>query len=207
MPVNELPIRSSLAADTGSVVVAGPPMSGKYELLFRLLCEKADRALVISTGHDAARVRDDYESLTGSTPDSLGVVDCVTRAHQRDVSDTDLTKYVSSPKNLTAIGVKFTELTETMQGEDVAVGVHSLSELLMYWDADRIYQFTRVLLGQTRSEGWFTGAVISSTMHEERTLHTLLDPFDAVVDTRTTDDGRECRLRNRTGSPCEWHSF
>ena len=207
MPANNHPLPSALDLQKESVVISGPPMSGKYELLHRLLGAEADRALVISTGHPADRVREDHTSLTGHSAETIGIVDCVSREQQRDVVDDELTKYASSPKNLTDIGVKFTELIETMRGDDVAVGVHSLSQLLMYWDVDRIYQFTRVLLGQARSEGWLTVAVINSTMHEERVLHTLLDPFEAVVDTRTTDTAREFRVRDRTGLPGEWESF
>ncbi|MCL9816112.1 DUF7504 family protein [Natronocalculus amylovorans] len=207
MPENRHPLPSALDLQKESIVISGPPMSGKYELWHRLLGTEADRSLVISTGHPADRVRDDYITLSGHSGDSIGIVDCVSREQQRDVADDEFTKYASSPKNLTDIGVKFTELIETMRGEEVAVGVHSLSQLLMYWDVDRIYQFTRVLLGQARSEGWPTIAVINSTMHEERVLHTLLDPFEAVIDTRTTDTDRELRVRDRTGLPGEWERF
>jgi len=44
-------------------------------------------------------------------------------------------------------------------------------------------------------------------MHDERTLHTLLDPFDTVVDTRTTDEGWEMRARDRSSSPTAWQEF
>ena len=94
-----------------------------------------------------------------------------------------------------------------MSGEDVAVGVHSLSQLLMYWEADRIYQFTRVLLGQARSQDWPVIAVLNPTMHDEQVVHTLLDPFDTIVDTRVSEATREFRVRNRTSSPSDWRSF
>jgi len=207
MSVEELPLAPTLT-DAESVVIAGPPMSGKYELMHRILGEAADRAIVLSTGHDAERVRTDYTETTGHDSDSIAIVDCVTREQGSDIADTDLNKYASSPKNLTELGVKFTELAERWEGNpETAVGVHSLSQLLMYWDADRIYQFVRVLLGRTRSQDWLTVAVINSTMHDERTLHTLLEPFDAVVDTRTTDDGWEMRLRDRSSSPTPWQQF
>ncbi|WP_138007529.1 DUF7504 family protein [Halalkalirubrum salinum] len=190
-----------------AIVISGPPMSGKYQLLLRLLGAIADRAIVVSTGHDAETISEEYQSLTGHDDRSIGVIDCVTREQRQSVTDTELRKYASSPKNLTEIGVKFTELTEVMDGQDVAVGVHSLSQLLMYWEADRIYQFTRVLLGQARSQGWPVIAVINPTMHDEQVVHTLVDPFDTVVDTRVSETAREFRVRNRTSSPSEWRSF
>jgi hypothetical protein len=207
MSVKELPLAPTLT-DAESVVITGPPMSGKYELMHRILGAAGERAIVLSTGHDAERVRADYTTTTGHSPDSIAIVDCVTREQGTTIEDTELTKYASSPKNLTELGVKFTELAENWDRHpQTTVGLHSLSQLLMYWDADRIYQFTRVLLGRTRNQDWLTVAVINSTMHDERTLHTLLDPFDTVVDTRTTDEGWEMRLRDRMSSPTPWKPF
>ena len=207
MSVEELPLAPTLT-DAESVVIAGPPMSGKYDLMHRLLGEAGQQAIVLSTGHDAERVRTDYADTTDEDPDTVAIVDCVSREQGGEVEDTDRTKYASSPKNLTELGVKFTELAENWDDQpETSVGLHSLSQLLMYWDADRIYQFVRVLLGRTRNQEWLTVAVINSTMHDERTLHTLLDPFDTVVDTRTTDEGWEMRLRNRSSSPTPWEQF
>ena len=207
MSVEELPLAPTLT-DAESVVIAGPPMSGKYELMHRILGKAGERAIVLSTGHDAERVRADYAETTGHDPDTCAVVDCVTREQGGEADDTDRTKYAASPKNLTELGVKFTELAENWEAHpETSVAVHSLSQLLMYWDADRIYQFVRVLLGRTRNQGWLTVAVINSTMHDERTLHTLLDPFDTVVDTRTTDEGWEMRARDRNASPTAWQPF
>jgi len=206
MSVEELPLAPRLT-DTASIIIAGPPMSGKYELMHRIFGATADHALVLSTGHDANAVREDYTSITGNDGDSAAVIDCVSREQGADVEDTEFTKYVSSPKNLTDLGVKFTQLAETMAELEPTVGLHSLSQLLMYWEADRIYQFTRVLLGQTGNEGWPTVAVINSTMHDEQTIHTLLDPFETVVDTRTEDDGRQMRIRGRLSSPTPWQQF
>jgi len=207
MSVEELPLAPTLT-DAESVVIAGPPMSGKYDLMHRLLGEAGQRAIILSTGHDAERVRSDYTDTTGDEPDNIAVVDCVSREQGGEADDTERTKYASSPKNLTELGVKFTELAENWEAHpETSVGVHSLSQLLMYWDADRIYQFVRVLLGRTRNQEWLTVAVINSTMHDERTLHTLLDPFDTVVDTRTTDEGWEMRARDRNSSPTAWQPF
>ena len=77
MSVEELPLAPTLT-DAESVVIAGPPMSGKYELMHRILGNAGERAIVLSTGHDAERVRSDYTEATGHDPDSVAVVDCVT---------------------------------------------------------------------------------------------------------------------------------
>ena len=182
---------------------------------FRLLAAGADLAMEPHARADADGVElrmdfaadplDQLESYDGELP---VLVTNRVAWEGGEAADTELTKYASSPKNLTELGVKFTELAEQWEDQpDTTVGVHSLSQLLMYWDADRIYQFVRVLLGRTRNQDWLTVAVINSTMHDERTLHTLLDPFDTVVDTRTTDEGWEMRLRDRSSSPTDWQEF
>jgi hypothetical protein len=191
-----------------AVLIAGPPMSGKYELLLGLLGSLGERSIVVSTENDADRVRADFESMGRSRPgDGLGVVDCVS-ARNEAVTDTELTKYASAPDNLTAIGVKFTDLAESFRNRgfaDVSVGFHSLSTLLMYFDAERVYQFLRVFNGQVEDSGWTGVATLGSTMHDERTLHTLYDPFDTVVETRVEAD-REYRVRSR-GGVGDWTAF
>lgn len=189
--------------------MAGPPMSGKYHLLLRLLAELGERRIVVSTEDPADEVRAEFASAVGADPgEEFGVVDCVS-ARSGDVSDTELVKYASSAENLTAIGVKFTDLAETFRerGETpVSVGFHSLSTLLMYFDVQRVYRFVRVFAGQIEDSGWTGVATVGSTMHDEQTLHTLYDPFDSVIETRVGDEGREYRLRD-SGGMGEWTAF
>lgn len=192
-----------------SVLVAGPPMTGKYQLLFRILGEAADRGIVITTGDPAEDVRAEFVDAAGCAPADVGVVDCVSKQQGASVEDDDLTRYVSSPKNVTEIGMKFTDQFERFREYDdqVGVGLHSLSELLVYLDAQDVYKFTRVLTKQAESEGWFTVATVGSTMHDERTLHTMYEPFDTVIDTREEDGRRELRVRDGRGPASEWAEF
>jgi KaiC/GvpD/RAD55 family RecA-like ATPase len=192
-----------------SLLVAGPPMTGKYQLLFELLGEAADRGIVITTGDPAEDVRAEFVDAANCSPSDVGVVDCVTKQQGGSVADDDLTRYVSSPKNVTEIGMKFTDQFERFREYDdqVGVGLHSLSELLVYLDAEDVYKFTRVLTKQAESEGWFTVATIGSTMHDEQTLHTMYEPFDTVIDTREQDGQRELRVRDGREPAAAWSQF
>ena len=193
--------------DADSVLVSGPPMSGKYDLFNRLLAEWAAEPVVISTGRTAEKVRDDYETITGRDGDDVTVVDCVTHEQGDKREDTPTTKYVASAGNLTDIGIKFTDIVESSTGRDRAVGVYSLSQLLMYWDPERIDRFTRVMTSQTSGEGWPFVGVVGSTAHDEQVVHTLHEPFEVVVETRVEDDDREFRVRGRVGGPSDWTGF
>ncbi|VTT85231.1 hypothetical protein DM2_113 [Halorubrum sp. DM2] len=190
-----------------SVLISGPPMSGKYDLFNRLLAAWSDGPVVISTGRTAEKVRGDYEELTGKAGDDVVVIDCVTHEQGDKREDTPTTKYVASAGNLTDIGIKFTDVVESSAGRERAVGIYSLSQLLMYWDPERIYQFTRVMTSQTSGEGWPFVGVLGSTAHDEQVVHTLHEPFDTVVETRVDDDAREFRVRDRVGQPSDWQPF
>jgi hypothetical protein len=190
-----------------SVLISGPPMSGKYDLFNRLLAEWTDEPVVISTGRTAEKVRGDYETITGRDGDDVTVIDCVTHEQGDKRDDTPTTKYVGSAGNLTDIGIKFTDVVESSAGRDRAVGVYSLSQLLMYWDPERIYRFTRVMTSQTSGEGWPFVGVVGSTAHDEQVVHTLHEPFELVMETRVEDDDREFRVRGRVGGPSEWTQF
>lgn len=199
----------SLADPPGgtSFLVVGPPMTGKYQLLLEVLAT-AERAILVSTGEPADRVREDFAGV--GDPGALSVVDCVSRERGADAPDIDRVKYAATPQNLTDVGVKFTELAEAYQAESdatAAVGVHSLSQILMYWDAERVYRFARVLVGQVSNAGWVTVATLNGSAHDEQTLHTLYEPFDAIVETREADGERQCRMRTRRADPTPWTSF
>jgi hypothetical protein len=190
-----------------SVLISGPPMSGKYDLFNRLLAEWSTAPVIISTGRTAEKVRGDYETITGKDGDDVLVIDCVTHEQGDKRDDTPTTKYVGSAGNLTDIGVKFTDIVESSAGRERAVGIYSLSQLLMYWDPERIYRFTRVMTSQTSGEGWPFVGVVGSTAHDEQVVHTLYEPFEVVVETRVEDDTREFRVRGRVGQPSEWMPF
>ncbi|SNR37981.1 DUF7504 family protein [Halorubrum vacuolatum] len=190
-----------------SVLVSGPPMSGKYELLMRILAEWSEQPVMISTGRSAGKVREEYEQITDRSGDDLVVIDCASHEQGAEHADTPTTKYVASPGNLTDIGIKFTNVVESSAGLERAIGIHSLSQLLMYWEAERIYQFTRVMAAQSSGEGWPFVAVIGSETHDTQTIHTLHEPFELIVETRVTDDGRQFRTLDRVGGPTEWTDF
>jgi len=201
IPVGEL-------AAGKSVLVRGPAMSGKYDLLLRLLGSLADCSIFVSTSRQSRGAREDFAAY--GDPDCFGVVDCASRVQGQANGGGELVRYASSPKNLTEVGVKFTDLVDQFQDdgvEHVAVGLYSLSELLMYSDTEQVYQFLRVLLAEAGGMGWPTVAVIDDDAAGEQAVSTLTQPFDAVITTRRDDDGRSFRYRDAETEPGEWVAF
>lgn len=192
-------------SEADSVLITGPPMSGEYDLFHHLLHEWTPSPVVISTGRTAEKVRADHGRITGATDDRAVVIDCMTRQREAPAHDADVTRYVASPGNLTDIGVQFTDLVDEMRGDGPhALGVDSLSQLLMYSDPDRIHRFTRALATQAANEDWPFVATLGSTMHDKEVRHTLHEAFDALVETRIESDHRQFRVRERVDGPSDW---
>ena len=191
-----------------SVLIRGPAMSGKYDLLLRLLGSLADRSILVSTSRQQRGARSDFENY--GDPETFGVVDCASRVQGQDEGGGDLVRYASSPKNLTEVGVKFTDLVEQFQddGDDpAAVGVHSVSELLMYAETEQVYQFLRVLLAEAQGMDWPAVAVVDDDAAGEQAVTTLSQPFDAVVTTRRDDEGQSFRYHDAAGDQSDWVPF
>jgi len=191
-----------------SVLVRGPAMSGKYDLLLRLLGALADCSLLVSTSRQERGAREDFADY--GDPARFGIVDCASRVQGNGSDEDELVRYASSPKNLTEVGVKFTDLVDSLQEDGVdhaAVGVHSLSELLMYGGTEQVYQFLRVLLAESRGMGWPAVAVIDDDAAGEQAVTTLIQPFDAVITTRREEDGRSFRYQDAQSEPSEWVTF
>lgn len=209
MAADELP--ADLPADA-VILIAGPPMTGKYELLFRLLAGSSDGAIFISTKNGAARVIEDYRSAGGDvTSDRLGVVDCVSRDLGRQATeDGTHVRYVSGPADLTSIGVEFTELSRELQEQDVeqvAVGLHSVSQLVMHADLQQVYKFLQVLTGQIRTAGWHGAAVVDEPAWEGEEAAMLEQHFDGVIHTREDEASqREYRIRSQS-TTTDWTPF
>ena len=191
-----------------SVLIRGPAMSGKYDLLLRLLGSLADRSILVSTSRQQRGARSDFENY--GDPETFGIVDCASRVQGQDEGGGDLVRYASSPKNLTEVGVKFTDLVEQFQddGDDpAAVGVHSVSELLMYAETEQVYQFLRVLLAEAQGMDWPAVAVVDDDAAGEQAVTTLSQPFDAVVTTRRDDEGQSFRYHDAAGDQSDWVPF
>lgn len=206
--IRDSPIPVTELAQGGTLLVRGPAMSGKYGLLLRLLGALADCGVLISTSRQVSGARSDFADY--GDPNCLGVVDCASHVQGQATSEDGLVRYASSPKNLTEIGVKFTDLIDTIQDEgtdNAAVGIHSLSELLMYGETEQVYQFLRVLLAECQALGWPTVAVIDDAAAGEEAVTALSQPFDAVITTRREADGRAFQYRASDGAPSDWTAF
>lgn len=172
--------------EADSVLVSGPPLSGLYPVFHRVLAARCDRPIVVSTGRTARRVRSDRERIVGT--DDAVIIECASGPTHDDAADR-----VAAAGNLTEIGIQLTEVAEEAEGTSAAVGLHSLSELLMYGETETVYRFLTVSISLARAEGWPVVATMVPAV-DPAAAQALAEPFDCRIETRTGDES-EFRVR------------
>ncbi|MDS0281508.1 DUF7504 family protein [Haloarcula onubensis] len=206
LPVEGVPPGSTL-------LVVGPPMTGKRTLALQLLAAGFDEegVAVVSTDSSAADVRTDMAQYADSPPEQLpmGVVDCVGESHGSG-SLGPLDSRVSSPADLTGIGMSLTTLLERLysdHSERLRVGLLSLTTMSMYATPEQVVRFLHVVTNRIR-EADAVGFVVahSDTMDEEH-LQRLRSFVDGVVEVRERDDEMELRVVGLPEGNTEWTSF
>jgi KaiC/GvpD/RAD55 family RecA-like ATPase len=202
LPVDDL--------DSGSYLLAGPAMSGKYDLLLSFIAEgieSGDGALFVSTNEDAGGVIGDVEDRMGAVPDHFRLVDCVSERGGGDALPADRVEYVSSPGDLTGIGIGVSEQLRRFDEstvEQTRLAFYSLSTLLMYAELETVFRFLHVLTGRIGSIDAVGVFAVDPTTHDESTVNTLKQLFDGMIELRETEGGREVRLVGVDGGPTEW---
>jgi hypothetical protein len=170
-----------------SILVSGPPLTRKRELMIRLLDGPADEgSVMVTTKMGAGKLVELYREWSGDRPaDRLQIVDCVSKARGiGTVRETETTSYLSSPRDMTGLSIELSGLFQRYHrnGVPMRFGIHSLSTFLMYHNLPRVYRMIHVLSGQVES-------------------------VDGVVETRETDTGCELRLRGLGGRAAGWRTY
>ncbi len=127
-----------------NVLILAPAMSYADQLAYALTKPLlGEYAIVLSTNERAAEVIDAFK-LAGADKRFAGVIDAITKSSTPGIMDTQRMMFVSSPTDLTGIGIKFSNMIETIFEGDFSEGeaglfpppirfcVNSISTLLMY---------------------------------------------------------------------------
>lgn len=192
-----------------NLLVSGPAMSGKRELVLRILARGAqdDEGSIVVTARDPAEeVISDYHRYVDGEG-YIRVLDAVS-SRSGSAADSGSVRHVSSPGDLTGMGIEFSELAREAQGDGVdrlRIGFDSLSPLLMYVDLQRLFRFLHVFTSQIQSRDWFGLFSIDPDSHDPQVVNTISQLFDGVIEIRLTEDGdREARVRGLDSSPTPW---
>lgn len=178
-----------------ATVISGPPKTGGYRLFHHLLVMHGDRPVVIATGKPAEEIRNHHAELAAESR-PVRVVDCVSSG-RGEMHDDEMTRYVDSPGNLTAIGVKVTELLDELADQPAtAVGLYSISQLLMHAGLEQTYQFTHILAQQAAAANIPFVAVINDRAHDDQTVNAIYERFDSIIETREVGGRNQFRTRS-----------
>ncbi|MFB6134229.1 MAG: RAD55 family ATPase [Halanaeroarchaeum sp.] len=195
--------------DSGTnLLLSGPSLSGKRDLMLQTIArgaEDGEGGVIVTTNDTASELQSEYRTLRDGSDDYLRFVDCVGSG---DGARGDGVRSVSSPGDLTGIGIEFSEIAKEADAANVdrlRIGFDSISPLLMYVDLQRLFRFLHVFTSQIQSNGWLGLFAIDPTSHEEKAVNTINQLFDGVIDIRIPDTGgREARVRGVTATPTEW---
>ena len=173
-----------------NVLIEGAPLTGKRDLAFDALASGANMGegtIIVTTKDSADKVLSEFNGLVDDESQSdVGVVDCVTKQRGIGTVEEDpRIKYASSPVDMTGIGIKLSEFLQDFYEErgltQNRILLHSVSTLLMYSDLQTVFRFLHVFTGRVQSADALGMYVIDSTAHDDQTMNTLKQLFDAVI--------------------------
>jgi hypothetical protein len=188
-------------------------MTGKRRLAFEVVGgSDSETGCLVTTKARADRMRSWFESVVGPTDDwDLSVIDCVTRSTSFGrTDDAPGVQYLSSPADLTGIGIGLTGLFSDWHGAAVAdprIAVHSLSTFLMYADLKQVYRFLYVTTGRLGTVGGVGAYTLDTNTGSSQVVDTLQQLFDAMIEVRDGPDAPELRVRGGDFGPRRWTEF
>lgn len=102
---------------------------------------------------------------------------------------------MSNPADLTDLGIQLNAYLSEWAGDGnrTVVCFHSVTTLLQYVDLQRAFRFFHVITGRVRNSGARAHYHVDPTVHDERTLNTLMSLFDGVAEW----DGEDWQVRYR----------
>jgi len=202
-----------------SLLVAGPPMTGKERLAMQILTDGSragEGALVVSTGSSAATVVDDYRERVDDVQDlKLAVVDCrsegsgMLRDDPEESADLPglYVHHASSPGDLTSIGIGITEGLDSLRTAGAERGrfaLISLSTMLTYTDRETVFKFCHVLSSRLEGAGYLGVFIIDTGAHDEQTIQVVKQAFDGLLEVREADGENQARVVGLGRGPSDW---
>jgi len=199
-----------------NILVSGPAMSGKEDLALSVLADGAERgqgSLVVTTGDRAENVLEDFLDRAPEADEStVSVVDCRGDGSRRGeaTASGSYAYHVSSPGDLTGIGIGITECLEYLHNNGAESGrfaLTSLSTMLTYTDRKTVFKFCHVLSSRFDSAGYLGLFTIDSSAHDDQTLQVIKQAFDGMIEIRENEGRREARVLGLAGQPTDWREF
>lgn len=138
-----------------TLMVTGPPHSGTRRLTLKLLSPTdGEGSITVSTNTKAERMARKCRAIgMAQSPDRTAIIDC---AGNDDQIDAARVVSVSSPKDLTGIGMRYSKVYRDLYRSGVTrvrSGIHSVSTLLSFNDLKPVVRFVHTIAGRVDSAG------------------------------------------------------
>jgi len=202
-----------------NILILAPPMSYAEQLAYALTKPlEGEYAIILSTNERAAEVVDSFKQ-SGTDKRFVGVIDAITKSSTPSIVDTQRLMFVSSPTDLTGIGIKFSNMIETIfQGEfsDGEAGlfpppirfcVNSISTLLMYRKLEVLYQFLHVLTAKLKKIEGVGIYILNSESFDDKTLSLIKQLMNCVIEVKIEDNTSYLRIQGIRGVSSNWQKF
>lgn len=198
----------SAAAPGTTLFVGGEEINAAEDLALSLALrerEAGEGAIIVSTNTTSDRMLDRCGQLSlAADPETVGAIDCSGTASEDPRAAAIET--VSSPQDLTGLGIEFSRLYERLYRSEVRklrTGFVSVSPLLMYNDLRTVFRFLHSLTSRISGVNGLGVFVLDPAAHDDQTNNMLAQLSDGRVEVR---DG-ELRVRGLPDQPTEWTPY
>ncbi|MCT8336672.1 hypothetical protein FKB36_03955 [Methanoculleus sp. Afa-1] len=203
-----------------NILLLAPPLSYAELLACRIASpQPGEWAVAISTDERASDVIGSFRRF-GAARNRVGIIDAVTKNSVPTLRDTAMAKFVTSPLDLTSMGIKFSRMVEDMWKEAVVAEppgpmpppirfcLHSVSTLLMYSQLEVTYRFLHVITNRVKKLEGIGIYTLNSESFDERTISTIKQLMNTVIEVRVEDGGgtvkRDFRITGIRGRTTPW---
>lgn len=206
-----------------NILLLAPPLSYAELLAYRIACPRpGEWAVAVSTDERAADVVDAFRRY-GADRDRIGIIDAITKSSVPTLRDTARAKFVTSPLDLTSVGIKFSRMVEDMWKEGVTADppgpmpppirlcLNSVSTLLMYARLEITYKFLHVITNRVKKLEGIGIYTLNSESFDERTVSMIKQLMNMVIEVRAEDRGRslerDFRILGIHGRTTPWFRY
>lgn len=203
-----------------NILILAPPLVCAEHLAYKIACPKAGEwTIAISTDDRASDVVRAFRKL-GAGKNHVGIIDAITKCSVPTLRDTPKAKFVTSPVDLTSMGIKFSRMAEDMWKEGVVAEppgpmppplrlcVNSVSTLLMYARLEMTFRFLHVITNRVKKLEGIGIYVLNSESFDERTVSAIKQLMSMVIEVRVNDEGqateRSFRIVGIRGRTTPW---
>jgi RecA-superfamily ATPases implicated in signal transduction len=203
-----------------NILILAPPLSGA-DTLGACIARPGtgEYSIIISTEERSIDMANRF-SAENLNRNHIGIIDAITKMSSPEASDSVHVKFVASPSDLTGIGIKFSQIVESIFNGEFEVSadvdlfpppirfyINSLSTLLMYRKLEVLYQFLHVLGAKLKKMEGFGVYILNNESFDEKTVAVMKQLMNVVIEVKVESDGHYLRIRGLSGVSGDWYKF